>query len=128
MENPKAEGNYTTIFADGSVILENHWIDFGDGHGKWYWNETFRGGVIAWNEIPEGGYKYHRRYKIPEWELRELVRSEFICEALEQAGVQQWEGYDKAIKDYCDHYYYSNIDQIVDDEIINGYYKGFEVK
>ena len=26
MENPTKEANYTTIFADGSVILENPWI------------------------------------------------------------------------------------------------------
>lgn len=73
MKNPTIEKNYTTIFADGSIIYENPWLIFPDGTGKWYWNEESRGGVIAWNEIPKGGYKYHKWYRIPDWELRELI-------------------------------------------------------
>lgn len=83
MENPKVAKNYTTIFRDGSVIHENPWLMFPDGHGKWYWDEEVRSGVVAWTEIPEGGYKYHKFYRLPDWELRELVEQAKRAEAYE---------------------------------------------
>ena len=87
MENPKVEKNYTTIFHDGSVIYENPWLIFPDGHGKWYWDEDIRGGVVAWNEIPEGGYIKHRYYKIPSWELYDLIEDAASYEIINQGGI-----------------------------------------
>ena len=127
MENPTKQGNYTTIFADGSIVYENPWLMFSDGHGKWYWNEKCRGGIVAWNEIPEGGYKFHRWYKLPEHELKELVMSQLTLEALEEAGVRNWPGYSTAFKNYCDHYYAECIEQMAENEMKDGYYAGYEV-
>ena len=73
MENPTKGGYYTTVFYDGSIIHENLWMVFPDGTGKWYWNESDRGNIVAWFPIPEGGYKYHKWYKLPDWELEELL-------------------------------------------------------
>jgi hypothetical protein len=53
MNNPTKEANYITIFKDGSIIYGNPWLMFEDGHGKWYWNEECRGGVVAWYETEE---------------------------------------------------------------------------
>ena len=125
MENPTKQGNYTTIFRDGSVILENPWLIMQSGKGKWYWDEECRGGVIAWNEIPEGGYKPHKWYKLPEEELRELVLASLTLGALEDAGVDNWKYYDQAIKDYCSHYYAKSIKELADSEINCGYYSGY---
>ena len=81
MDNPTVEGNYTTIFKDGSIILENPWLILPDGHGKWYWNEELRGGVIHWFK-PEEPYEVHYWYKLPDWELIDLVKANLKYEAL----------------------------------------------
>jgi len=81
MENPTKTGKYTTIFADGSVILENFFMG---NLNKWYWNEEASGGIVAWTNLPEGGYKKHNWYKIPDYELRELVVATAKYEAIEQ--------------------------------------------
>ena len=96
MNNPKVEGNYTTIFKDGSVVLENYWIIFPDGHGKWYWDEDIRGGVVAWSNIPEGGYIRHPFYKLPDWEMDDIIRLITGYEVLMDSGVKTWDGYKDA--------------------------------
>ena len=73
MENPTKEGYYTTVFRDGSIIHSNLWMVFPDGHGKWYWNEEARGGIIAWFPIPEGGYNFHNWYKLPDYKLKDAM-------------------------------------------------------
>lgn len=104
MKNPTVEKNYTTIFADGSIIHENPWLMFDDGHGKWYWDEEIRGGVIAWNEIPEGGYNYHHEYKIPDWELEGLLKQTIKFQILENKNMIQHftdkEWFEKEQKEY----------------------------
>lgn len=127
MTNPTKEANYTTIFADGSVILENPWLIRPDGTGKWYWNEEPRGGVVAWNEIPEGGYKYHKYYKLPDWELRDLVIQSLTLEALSEAGIDNWEWYNQAIKDYCDYFHVNSIEELAERDLTEAYYKGYEI-
>ena len=82
MQDPKETGNYTTIFKDGTIILSNYWMQFPDGYGKWYWNEDIRGGVIHWFK-PEEEYETHTYYKLPDWELRELVEQAKRAEAYE---------------------------------------------
>jgi hypothetical protein len=128
MNNPTVEGNYTTIFKDGSIIYENPWMIRKDGTGKWYWNEDVRGGVVAWNKIPEGGYKFHTNYRLPDWELHELVYAQLTLEALEHGGVDDWEWYSESIKDYCNSCHADSIEDIVKEELETGYYSGYKMK
>lgn len=120
MKNPTKEGNYTTIFKDGSIIHENPWLIFPDGHGKWYWNEECRGGVVAWNEIPEGGYNFHRWYRLPEDELRELLFAAAISEALTRVDIDYYD----AIEDYCSSHKVQSIEELINAEM--AYYSGYE--
>ena len=125
MNNPTKEGNYTTIFADGSIVYENPWLMFSDGHGKWYWNEECRGGVVAWNEIPEGGYKFHRWYKIPEDELIELLEAQHLVNALDKADAYNYEIYNKAIRDYLDSIDCETFSAAIRKDL-DTYYAGYE--
>ena len=127
MENPIKEGNYTTIFADGSVIYENPWLILPNGKGKWYWNEECRGGVVAWNEIPEGGYKFHRWYKLPEEELEELLEAWHLVNALDKAGAYDYEIYNQAMRDYLDSMDCETFQEVIRNDLAT-YYAGYEVK
>ena len=123
MENPKEEKLYTTIFADGSVILQNYWMQFPDGTGKWYWNEEIRGGVVAWTEIPEGGYKTHKWYRLPDWELRDL-----IIEAEQFHAFEKFNGLDDRILNaYLIDKGFASFESIADEEL-RSYYNGYECK
>lgn len=128
MNNPTKEGNYTTIFRDGSVILENPWLIRPDGNGKWYWNEECRGGVIAWNEIPEGGYNRHKWYKLSEDDLYDLIYSDLTISALMDAGIENEPIYDWAIKIFCNTHNVDTITALVEREMNTGYYSGYEIK
>lgn len=127
MENPKVAKNYTTIFRDGSVIHENPWFIFPDGHGKWYWNEEVRGGVVAWTEIPEGGYKYHKFYRLPDWELRELLEAQHLINALDKADAYDFKMYNKAISDYLNGLNCKSFAEAIQNDL-NTYYAGYECK
>ena len=127
MENPTKEANYTTIFADGSIIYENPWLVFPDGHGKWYWDEETRGGVIAWNEIPKGGYKFHKFYKLPDWELQDLLYAAYHFYALQKGGVDNWEWYGVSIDDFCKAEHINSIDELVEQDLIEGYFAGYQI-
>ncbi len=126
MRSPIKEGNYTTIFADGSIVYENPWLMFSDGHGKWYWNEECRGGVVAWNEIPEGGYNFHRWYKLSEEELKELLEARHLINALDEASAYNYEIYNKAMRDYLDGIDCETFQDAIKNDL-NTYYKGFEI-
>lgn len=126
MENPKKPRNYTTIFRDGSVINENPWLILPDGHGKWYWDEEMRGGVVAWTEIPEGGYKYHKFYRLPDWELRELLGAQHLISALDNADAYDLKRYNKAISDYLDSLNCESFAEVVQNDL-DTYYAGYEV-
>ena len=93
MENPIKEGNYTTIFKDGSIVLENPWLIKADGKGKWYWDEDIRGGVIHWFK-PTVKYEEHKYYKLPDWELEEL-----IIHAEQYCAMEQFHAVDKKFLD-----------------------------
>lgn len=126
MENPKKPGNYTTIFHDGSVIHENLWLMFPNEHGKWYWDEEARGGVVAWTEIPEDGYKFHRWYKLPEEELEELLEARHLVNALDKADAYDLKIYNKAINDYLDGLNCESVAEVVQNDL-DTYYAGYEV-
>ena len=123
MINPVKQGNYTTIFADGSVILENPWLIFPDGHGKWYWNEDARGGIVAWIDIPEGGYKYHKKYVLPDWELRDLAIAANKYEVLEKFDDPL---NNKRLNEFLIDQGFVSFEQMVDEEIKN-YWCGYEI-
>ena len=127
MDNPTKEGYYTTVFRDGSIIHANLWMVFPDGHKKWYWNEECRGGVIAWNEIPEGGYKFHRWYKLPEEELKELLEARHLVNALDKADAYNYEIYNKAIRDYLDSINCETFQDAVENDLYT-YYSGYKVE
>lgn len=127
MENPTKEGNYTTVFRDGSIIHENPWMIFNDGHGKWYWNEEVRGGVVVWFEIPKGGYNFHRFYRLPEWELRELLEAQHLVNALDNADAYNHELYNKAMRDYLDGLDCKTFQDVIKNDL-NTYYAGYECK
>ena len=123
MVNPVKQGNYTTIFADGSVILENPWIVFPDGHGKWYWNEDARGEIVAWIDIPEGGYKYHKKYALPDWELRDLAIAANKYEILEKFDDPL---NNKRLNEFLIDQGFISFEQMVDEEI-KDYWCGYEI-
>lgn len=127
MNNPTKEGMYTTIFADGSVILDNLWLMFQDGHGKWYWNETCRGGVVAWNEIPEGGYKLHKWYQLPEEELKELLEAQHLVNALDKTGAYNYGIYNQAVRYYLDSINCETFQDAIRNDL-NTYYSGYIIK
>ena len=127
MNNPTVEKNYTTVFRDGSIIHENPWI-MPMGKGKWYWNEEARGGVVAWFEIPEGGYKYPKKYLLPSFELRDLLIDANKLDAIDQAGLTSSMMYYEALERYLDSQgHYDNFEDLANDQI-EGYYKGYEYK
>ena len=127
MENPTKGGHYTTVFRDGSIIHENVWMTFEDGSGKWYWNEVDRGGIVNWFPVPNGGYRFHSWYKIPDWQLKELIVDQMRLEALEDGGVLYWEDYNNAIDSYCSHYYADSIEELAENEMNDGYYAGYKL-
>ena len=122
MVNPTKDGFYTTIFKDGSIIHYNQWMTFEDGHGKWYWNSTANGGVIHWFE-PEEKYEFHDFYKLPDWELKELLISGLKYEALSY--------YKLVNKDALDAFLiaegFPNYEDFAKNEL-NTYYKGYLMK
>ena len=122
MKNPTKQKNYTTIFADGQVILENPWIIDSNGRGKWYWDGTAHGGIVAWNEIPEGGYKPQRFYKLPEWELRDLIKQAFCYESLLRYNEVNIE----CIKTYLQELGYNSLNDVATHEL-NAYYYGYKI-
>ena len=122
MENPKAEGNYTTIFKDGTIILSNYWMQFPDGHGKWYWNEDIRGGVIHWFK-PEEEYETHSYYKLPDWELRELVEQAKRAEAYEMYA----DDVSKILRAYLMKQGFSTYKNMADSEM-DTYYKRYKIR
>ncbi len=122
MQNPEVEGNYTTIFKDGSIILNNYWMIFpDDGHGKWYWNEDIRGGVIHWFK-PEEEYETHLYYKLPDWELRELVEQAKRAEAYEMYA----DDVSKMLRAYLMKQGFSTYANMADFEI-DTYYKKYKI-
>lgn len=122
MENPKAEGNYTTIFKDGTIILSNYWMQFPDGNGKWYWNEDIRGGVIHWFK-PEEEYETHLYYKLPDWELRELIEQAKRAEAYEMYA----DDVSKMLLAYLMKQGFSTYANMADFEI-DTYYKRYKIR
>lgn len=124
MDNPVKEGTYTTIFADGSIILYNQWMMFDNPSlNKWYFNELPRGGVIHWFEPPEDKYKEHKWYKLPDWEVRELLKNALKYEAVDTY-ASDTELIGNAIDRYTAHY--GAINSMVEQEL-EKYYKGYEV-
>ena len=122
--NPIAEGEYTTIFADGSIIYYNPWIMFNDGTGKWYWNEECRGGVIHWFK-PEQKYKFHDWYKIPDVELYGLIAAEKMYEACEK--YLDEEDINKAKFIYLTDNNCCSFREFVDKEL-EDYYNSYKIK
>lgn len=114
MDNPMIEGNYTTIFKDGSIILENPWLMFPDGHGKWYWNEYARGGVIHWFK-PEEPYKVHCQYELPDWELIDLVEASIKYAIL--TDHINLETRMSLFNDYLKNTKYNDISEVINDEL-----------
>lgn len=106
LENPTEPGFYTTIFKDGSIIHYNEWINIDTPYhpgGKWYWNEDLRGGVIHWFK-PQEEYIQHKWYKLPDWELRDLIKESLRFE-------------------YVNHERLNEIAQ----KYLDTYYKGYEI-
>lgn len=66
-------------------------------------------------------------YKIPEDELRNLILADLTLDALKEAGVFNWQGYQTAFEEYCSHYYANCIEEIVEDELKEGYFKTYKL-
>ena len=125
MIEPTEEGRYTTVFKDGSIVHENYWFYTADDHeGKWYWNESIRGGVIHWFK-PEVEYELHSWYHLPDWELQELVMAEKKYEAYEKYFNK--EDTNKAELEYLINNNFYSYQAFADYEIKN-YYSGYKCK
>lgn len=124
MDNPTKEGCYTTIFKDGSIIHKNYWMMWEDKPflNKWYFNEYDRGGIIHWFK-PEEEYSFHKWYKLPDSELRDLLEEALRWEALDSF-LYTDEDFNAAYKKYTEHY--GSFENMVDQEI-EKYYKGYEI-
>lgn len=122
MEMPKESGLYTTIFKDGSIIHYNAWIMFDDGHGKWYWDSVANGGVVHWFK-PEEDYKFHDFYKLPDWELKELLIINLKYEALNYFKLVD----KNAVDAYLIEEGYSSYEAFAENEL-NTYFKGYLMK
>lgn len=122
MNNPTKAGLYTTIFKDGSIIHYNEWMMFDDGHGKWYWNSTANGGVIHWFK-PSEDYQFHDFYKIPDWELKELLISGLKYEAMNYFKLINKD----ALNAYLIEEGYPSYEAFAQDEL-NTYFKGYIMK
>jgi len=123
MNNPTEEGIYTTIFKDGTIIHYNYWMMFEDGKGKWYWNSTVSGGVIHWFK-PEENYEMHTYYRLPDWELRELIEQAKRAEAYETYA----DDIDKILQAFLIEQGFSTYEDMANYEMNAGYYKGYEIK
>lgn len=122
MNNPTEPGFYTTIFKDGSIIHYNEWMMFDDGHGKWYWNSTANGGIIHWFK-PSEDYQFHNFYKIPDWELREILNLALKYEALNFYNLVN----KNALDSYLIKEGFPSYEEFVDNEL-DTYYKGYIAK
>lgn len=123
MNNPTEEGIYTTIFKDGTIIHYNYWMMFENGKGKWYWDSTVNGGVIHWFK-PEEDYIIHKNYKLPDWELREILAASFKYEAIKEFCPNR----EEIFKSYLADNNLKNFEEMADKEMDAGYYKGYEIK
>ena len=123
MSNPTEEGTYTTIFKDGTIIHYNYWMMFEDGKGKWYWNSTVNGGVIHWFK-PGEDYIMHKNYKLPDWELREILAASFKYEAIKEFCDKR----EKIFTSYLIEHGFDSFEKMADNEMNAGYYKGYEIK
>ena len=123
MLNPTKPGIYTTIFKDGNIILYNEWLTFDNPDlNKWYFNETYHGGIIHWFK-PEEEYKPETYYKLPQHVLYDLV-----CASLTNDAYYQYFDTNELLA-ACSKYNQENgagLKDLVEREIEH-YYKEYEI-
>ena len=51
-----------------------------------------------------------------------------LLKLFSEGGIDNWEWYHTAIRNYCDHCSAKNIEELADQDIKNGYYSGYEMK
>ena len=122
MSNPTKAGLYTTIFKDGTIIHYNEWIVLENGKGKWYWDNTILGGVLYWFE-PKEKYEFHNFFKLPDWELREILDSALKYEALNFYNLVD----KQALDSYLIEEGFASYDDFVENEL-KTYYEGYREK
>lgn len=66
-------------------------------------------------------------YKIPEDELRNLILADLALEALAEAETFNWKNYQAALKEYCSYYYANCIEELVEKELYEGYFKTYKL-